>query len=115
MEQTHNTIRIPTNVGHADRGFGTHPATILNVPSTLYTYYDPDVEYLPPDTEEIPHEWECIKRIDCVPCPTTNRDKSRIRQRTTDCEKRRPTGNAGSEKGYNNEAVSSAIVTVRRS
>lgn len=57
-EQHQLLVRIPKGVWHGIRVLGPNPALVLNFPSELYDYYDPDIERLPADTDEIPFEWE---------------------------------------------------------
>ncbi len=50
-------IKIPPGVVHGFKGVGQETALIVNVPTELYHYEDPDEHRLPYDTEEIPYDW----------------------------------------------------------
>jgi dTDP-4-dehydrorhamnose 3,5-epimerase len=50
-------IKIPPSVVHGFKGVGQDVALVVNVPTELYNYDDPDEHRLPFDTEEIPYEW----------------------------------------------------------
>ncbi len=50
-------IKIPPSVVHGFKGVGQDVALIVNVPTELYNYDDPDEHRLPYDTEEIPYDW----------------------------------------------------------
>ena len=57
-EKSPALVRIPVGVWHGYEVLGPEPALVLNFPSELYDYYEPDKETLPADTDEIPHEWD---------------------------------------------------------
>ena len=50
-------IKIPPGVVHGFKGVGQKVALIVNVPTELYNYEDPDEYRLPYDTDEIPYDW----------------------------------------------------------
>lgn len=50
-------IKIPPGVVHGFKGVGQEAALIVNVPTELYNYQDPDEYRLPYDTAEIPYDW----------------------------------------------------------
>jgi len=50
-------IKIPPSVVHGFKGVGQDVALIVNVPTELYVYDDPDEHRLPYDTDEIPYDW----------------------------------------------------------
>lgn len=51
-------VKIPPGVVHGFKGVGQKVALIINVPTELYNYEDPDEYRLPFDTEEIPYDWD---------------------------------------------------------
>lgn len=57
-EHDQNLIRIPGDCWHGFKVVGDEQAVLLNFPSQLYDYDDPDEERLPPDTDEIPFDWD---------------------------------------------------------
>ena len=57
-EQNPCLIRIPPNVVHGFKGVGQDVALIVNVPTELYNYDEPDEHRLPYDTDEIPYDWD---------------------------------------------------------
>ncbi len=42
---------------HGFKAIGDKPCLLINFPTKLYDYEDPDEERLPHDTEEIPYDW----------------------------------------------------------
>jgi len=50
-------IKIPPLVMHGFKGIGQDVALIVNVPTELYEYAEPDEHRLPYDTDEIPYDW----------------------------------------------------------
>jgi dTDP-4-dehydrorhamnose 3,5-epimerase len=50
-------IKIPPYVVHGFKGIGERVALIVNVPTELYDYDEPDEYRLPYDTDEIPYDW----------------------------------------------------------
>ncbi len=57
-ERDFKLVKIPRSVYHGFKAVGGEEAWILNVPTRLYDYDDPDEYRLPYDTEEIPYDWE---------------------------------------------------------
>lgn len=57
-EHDQKVVRIPGDCWHGFKAIGDEPAFLLNFPSKLYDYEDPDEERLPYDTDEIPLDWE---------------------------------------------------------
>ena len=57
-EHNQQVIRIPGDCWHGFKAIGDAPAILLNFPSNLYDYDDPDEERLPYDTDEIPLNWD---------------------------------------------------------
>lgn len=57
-EGNHQLIRIPGACWHGFKAVGTEPAMLVNFPTKLYDYEEPDEERLPHDTETIPLDWE---------------------------------------------------------
>jgi len=51
-------IRIPGDCWHGFKVVGDERATLINFPTTLYDYEEPDQERLPHDTDRIPLDWE---------------------------------------------------------
>lgn len=50
-------VRIPPFVYHGFKCIGTEEALIVNVPTEMYDYKEPDEYRLPADTSEIPYDW----------------------------------------------------------
>jgi dTDP-4-dehydrorhamnose 3,5-epimerase len=57
-EHNQQVVRIPGECWHGFKVIGNEQAMLINLPSNLYDYEDPDEERLPHDTEEIPLDWE---------------------------------------------------------
>lgn len=57
-EHNQQLIRIPGDCWHGFKAIGTKPAILLNFPTELYDYDDPDEERLPHDTDQIPFDWD---------------------------------------------------------
>jgi dTDP-4-dehydrorhamnose 3,5-epimerase len=55
----HNPIllKIPPGVMHGFKGIGQEITLMVNVPTDLYRYDDPDEYRLPAHTDEIPYDW----------------------------------------------------------
>lgn len=49
--------KIPPLVYHGFKGIGEETAYVINVPTELYNYKEPDEFRLPPDTKQIPYDW----------------------------------------------------------
>jgi len=50
-------IKIPPGVLHGFKGVGTELALIVNVPTELYNYAQPDEYRLPWDSPDVPYDW----------------------------------------------------------
>ena len=57
-EGSAEAIRIPGACWHGFKAVGDSRSTLLNFPTNLYDYEDPDEERLPYDTDEIPLDWD---------------------------------------------------------
>jgi dTDP-4-dehydrorhamnose 3,5-epimerase len=50
-------VKIPPLVMHGFKGLGPGMTLMVNVPTELYNYQEPDEYRLPPDTDQIPYDW----------------------------------------------------------
>lgn len=50
-------LSIPPNVYHGFKAIGTEEAYMINIPTVLFYYKEPDEYRLPPDTKDIPYDW----------------------------------------------------------
>lgn len=57
-EKKQYVLRIPPLVMHGFKGIGNAPAYIINCPTKLFDYKEPDEYRLPWDTDEIPYDWD---------------------------------------------------------
>ena len=57
-EHDEQLIRVPGDCWHGFKVLGEDPAYLINFPTNLYDYEDPDEERLPYDTDRIPLDWE---------------------------------------------------------
>lgn len=57
-EHNQQVIRIPGTCWHGFKAIGEEPALLVNFPTELYDYEDPDEERLPYDTDKIPLDWD---------------------------------------------------------
>ena len=57
-EHNQQVVRIPGDCWHGFKAIGNNPAFLINFPTNLYDYDDPDEERLPPHTDEIPLDWD---------------------------------------------------------
>ncbi|QLH77282.1 dTDP-4-dehydrorhamnose 3,5-epimerase family protein [Halosimplex rubrum] len=57
-EHDQRLVRIPGECWHGFKVVGDERALLLNMPTNLYDYDDPDEQRLPPDTDEIPLDWD---------------------------------------------------------
>lgn len=57
-EYNQKVIRIPGECWHGFKVIGNEQAIMINFPTNLYDYEEPDEERLPYDTDEIPLDWE---------------------------------------------------------
>ncbi len=51
-------LKIPPLVYHGFKGMGDKEAWIINIPTELYNYLEPDEYRVPYDSKEIPYDWE---------------------------------------------------------
>lgn len=51
-------VRVPGDCWHGFKVVGDEQATLINLPTNLYDYEDPDEKRLPYDTDKIPLDWE---------------------------------------------------------
>ncbi len=51
-------IQIPPLVWHGFKTISDDYALLLNVPTEVYNYKEPDEHRLPPDTKKIPYDWK---------------------------------------------------------
>ncbi|MBD3161801.1 MAG: dTDP-4-dehydrorhamnose 3,5-epimerase [Candidatus Latescibacteria bacterium] len=51
-------LRIPAGVLHGMKGIGVEPAYILNIPTEVYRYDDPDEHRVPAHDNDIPYSWD---------------------------------------------------------
>lgn len=56
-EHVQRLVRIPGACWHGFEVLGSEPAMLVNFPTNLYDYDDPDEQRLPPHTPDIPFEW----------------------------------------------------------
>ena len=57
-EHNQRAVRIPGDCWHGFKAIGNEPAFLINLPTNLYDYENPDEERLPPDTDDIPLDWD---------------------------------------------------------
>ena len=57
-EHNQKVVRIPGECWHGFKIVGNEQALLINFPTNLYDYEDPDEKRLPPDTDEIPMNWD---------------------------------------------------------
>lgn len=50
-------VKVPPEVWHGFKAVG-ETAVVVNVPTELYNYKNPDEHRLPPDTDKIPYDWK---------------------------------------------------------
>ena len=51
-------ISIPPNIWHGFKAIGSKKITVLNIPTELYNYDEPDEYRLPYDTDKITYDWK---------------------------------------------------------
>ena len=51
-------VTIPPGVIHGMKGIGTEPAMLVNVPTEMYKYNEPDEFRIDPHSKEIPYDWD---------------------------------------------------------
>ncbi|KPN29288.1 dTDP-4-dehydrorhamnose 3,5-epimerase [Halolamina pelagica] len=57
-EHNQKLIHIPGDCWHGFKAIGDKPALLINYPTELYDYENPDEERIPYDTDKIPLDWE---------------------------------------------------------
>ena len=57
-EKSQKVVRVPGDCWHGFKVVGGEPALLVNLPTNLYDYDDPDEERLPYDTDRIPLDWD---------------------------------------------------------
>lgn len=50
-------IRVPVGVYHGLQCVGEHEALLLNIPSEVYNYDNPDEHRVPADDPSVPYDW----------------------------------------------------------
>ena len=56
-EHNQQIVRIPGECWHGFKVIGNEQAILINFPTNLYDYEDPDEERIPYDTDKIPFDW----------------------------------------------------------
>jgi len=51
-------VTIPPGVVHGMKGIGNEPAMLVNVPTEMYKYNEPDEFRIDPHSKEIPYDWD---------------------------------------------------------
>ncbi len=51
-------VKIPPRIWHGFKTISEGAALVMNVPTNLYNYKEPDEHRLPPDTDKIPYDWK---------------------------------------------------------
>ncbi len=57
-ERNPTLVKIPPRVWHGFKNICEEVTIVVNVPTGLYDYKNPDEHRLPPDTKEIPYDWK---------------------------------------------------------
>ena len=57
-EKNPSLVTIPPNIWHGFKVIGNKEIMVLNVPTELYNYSEPDEYRLPCDSEEIEYNWD---------------------------------------------------------
>jgi dTDP-4-dehydrorhamnose 3,5-epimerase len=57
-EHSQKVVRVPGDCWHGFKAIGDEQALLLNFPTNLYDYDDPDEQRRPYDTDEIPLDWD---------------------------------------------------------
>jgi len=57
-EKNPSLVTIPPNIWHGFKAIGNKEIMVLNVPTELYNYSEPDEYRLPCDSEEIEYNWD---------------------------------------------------------
>ncbi|KXB05947.1 dTDP-4-dehydrorhamnose 3,5-epimerase [candidate division MSBL1 archaeon SCGC-AAA382A20] len=63
-ERNPKLVKVPPEVWHGFKAVGGEMAAVVNVPTELYDYEDPDEERLPPDTDEIDYDWNMAEWLE---------------------------------------------------
>jgi len=53
-------VKVPQRVWHGFKAISEEYALIVNIPTELYNYKEPDEYRLPPNTDKIPYDWKLI-------------------------------------------------------
>jgi len=53
-------VKIPPHIWHGFKTISRVTALVMNVPTNLYNYEEPDEHRLPPDTKKIPYNWNLV-------------------------------------------------------
>jgi dTDP-4-dehydrorhamnose 3,5-epimerase len=56
-EHNPTLIHVPNEVYHGWKCISDNEAMVVNAPTELYNYSEPDEHRLPHDTDEIPYDW----------------------------------------------------------
>jgi dTDP-4-dehydrorhamnose 3,5-epimerase len=56
-------LKIPGECWHGFKALGNKPVLLVNFPTKLYNYENPDEERLPPDTDKIPYNWKLAPEL----------------------------------------------------
>jgi dTDP-4-dehydrorhamnose 3,5-epimerase len=51
-------VKVPPRVWHGFKTITEEYALIINIPTELYNYKEPDEHRLPPNTDKIPYDWK---------------------------------------------------------
>lgn len=51
-------VSIPPQIWHGFKAIGEKTALVINMPTKLYDYENPDEYRLPPDTKDIKYDWK---------------------------------------------------------
>jgi len=57
-EHDQKVVRIPGKCWHGFKAIGDDPAFLINFPTKLYDYENPDEERIPYDSDRIPLNWD---------------------------------------------------------
>ncbi len=57
-EQNPLLIKIPPGVLHGFKPVGPEPVYLVNLPTRLYNYQEPDEYRLPYDSPDVPYDWD---------------------------------------------------------
>jgi len=57
-EHNQQVVRIPGECWHGFKAIGDRPSILINYPTKLYDYENPDEERIPYNTDRIPLDWE---------------------------------------------------------